>query len=236
MGKHLSRAVLAVLAFFLLSMPSLASEESHEVYTRIATNEKVVALTFDDGPHPRYTPMILDILAEYDAKATFFVIGRNVELYGEHVRRAVREGHEIGNHTYGHVSPSLLSRSQLEDEILRNEGLIEEVVGEPPELFRPPEGYLSAAVRQVAKRDALPIILWNVDTRDWAGVAPDEIARNVMRNTEGGSIILFHDYIAKDSPTPRALKKILPQLRAAGYRFLTVSELLSYATPAADAE
>ena len=148
------RSMAFGLLVLLLASPSvaIAAERSPDVsYTHILTEEKVVALTFDDGPHPRYTDEILDLLAEYGAKATFFVIGKNLELYGAATERAVREGHEIGNHTYSHPGLSGLSVSELEREILMNEAIIEEKTGKAPTCFRPPEGYCTQKVRQDRK-------------------------------------------------------------------------------------
>jgi peptidoglycan/xylan/chitin deacetylase (PgdA/CDA1 family) len=199
------------------------------VFTQVATEEKVVALTFDDGPHPRNTPAILDLLAEYDAKATFFVIGKNMELYGEAAKRAALEGHELGNHTYGHPALAKLTSRGLLEEILKNEELISRVSGQQTTLFRPPEGYCTGEVRRVATENGFSVILWSIDTRDWAGVATDRIVDTVMKNTVPGSIILFHDYSGKNCHTVSALKEILPRLDAAGFRFVTVSELLTFA-------
>ena len=215
-----------VLLFSPFGMRSRAL--SSQPCRHVSTEEKVVALTFDDGPHPRYTSEILDLLAMYDAKATFFVIGKNVELYGDLVVRAAAEGHEIGNHTYAHPKLSELSHAALEREILKNEAMIEELVGTAPLLFRPPEGYCSPDVSHAALKNGISIILWNVDTRDWSGNSSESITSHVLANAVPGSIILFHDYIAHNSPTPAALKEILPRLDAAGFRFVTVSELLTF--------
>lgn len=209
-----------------------ASEKTKTVYHRVNTEEKIVAITFDDGPHPKYTAEILDILAEYGAKATFFVIGKNLELYGDVTRRAAEEGHEIGNHTYTHTALQTLGRTALAREILDSEALIAECIGRRPAVFRPPGGSSSALVEEIVAKSGDKIILWDVDTRDWAGRPSDAIVKTVMRNTVPGSIILFHDYAVEKSTTVDALKEILPQLCAAGYRFVTVSELLSYAISA----
>ncbi len=225
------RRAVAFGLFLWLLLSSLgvgAAESPPDVsYTHISTEEKVVALTFDDGPHPRYTDEILDLLAEYGAKATFFVIGKNLELYGEASERAVREGHEIGNHTYSHPGLSGITAPELEREILMNEALIEEKTGKLPACFRPPEGYCTKDVRRTAAAVGCPLILWSIDTRDWSGIGSEQIVAKVMKEVSPGAIILFHDYIAKNSPTPAALKKILPRLSEAGYRFVTVTELLS---------
>ena len=222
---------------FLLLLPILlsakstgvaASEVPCAIYRRVTTEERIVALTFDDGPHPRYTPAILDLLKQYGAKATFFVIGKNVELYGDVARRAAAEGHEIGNHTYAHPALAALQGNELERELLEAEALIEECTGKLPTLFRPPEGYCTGAVAEVVARNGGKVILWSIDTEDWMGRTAEEIVNTVMRGVVPGAIVLFHDYVAHKSTTVEALKEILPRLCAAGYRFVTVSELLEY--------
>ncbi len=200
------------------------------VYHRVSTEEKVIALTFDDGPHPQNTEKVLDLLERYDAKATFFVIGKNLELYRETVKRAVREGHEIGNHTYTHPHLSAMSEEELFREIERNERLIEELTEKPTALFRPPEGYCGKAVRDLIKKRGYRAILWDVDTRDWAGTPTHEIIKTVQNTVYPGSILLFHDYGGKQSATLSALAALLPWLKKEGYRLVTVSELLSYSS------
>lgn len=220
---------LAIAMMFGLSPKFLGFASERIVYRRVNTEEKIVAITFDDGPHPRYTAEILDILAEYDVKATFFVIGKNIEQYGSLVRRAAEEGHEIGNHTYTHATLSHLDRAILEREISDSEGLIEEYTGRRPTVFRPPGGKSSPLVEAIVTQNGGKIILWDVDTRDWSGRASAEIVETVVNETVPGSIILFHDYAVGKSTTVEAIKEILPRLCAAGYQFVTVTELLTYA-------
>ena len=223
-------AVFLVVALALcLSPASEGAERDRIVYRRVNIEEKIVAITFDDGPHPRYTAEILDVLAEYGVKATFFVIGKNIEQYGSLVCRAAEEGHEIGNHTYTHAALTALDRAALEREISDSEGLIEECTGRRPVVFRPPGGKSSPLVEAIVTQNGGKIILWDVDTRDWSGRASTEIVETVIQDTVPGSIILFHDYAVGKSTTVEAIKEILPRLCAAGYRFVTVTELLTYA-------
>ena len=191
-----------------------------------ANDDMKIALTFDDGPHPRNTPKILDILAEYGIKATFFEVGENIELYPEVSRRVVAEGHEIGNHTYTH--PHLLKTDycSLLDEIARCEKVITETTGVTPLFFRPPEGVVDENVRKVAEDEGYSIIVWTVDTRDWAGTPTDKIVDTVLREISPGDIILMHDYTSKKCNTIPALRRIIPALRDMGYEFVTVGELL----------
>ncbi len=191
-----------------------------------SSEEKRVALTFDDGPHPRYTAEILDILTEYGVSATFFVVGVNAETYPELLLRASREGHEIGNHTYNHYHVSKLSAAAFEKDLLRCSDAVKRIIGKEPRLFRPPEGACSEISKSFCEKNGYPIIMWSVDTRDWAHTPIAEICENVRKNTKDGSIILMHDFIGKNSPTPKALRKIIPMLQESGFEFVTVSQLL----------
>lgn len=234
MWRAIRACPLLVALLFLLSslLPLYSRAAEKAVYRCVFTEEKVVAITFDDGPHPKTTDAILDLLAEYGAKATFFVIGQNLKLYGRATARAVEEGHEIGNHTYSHPVLSHVAEEALVREIEATGALIKAVTGVSPTLFRPPEGYYGGNVCRLAAEKDLAVVLWSIDTRDWAGVGTAEIVKNVMGNITPGSIVLFHDYDRRGQHTVSALKEILPRLSAAGYRFVTVSELLSYSASA----
>lgn len=190
--------------------------------------EKCVALTFDDGPHKTYTPQILDILEKYNAKATFFIIGKNAEENSGIVLDAYRRGHEIGNHTYSHPDLKRLSVEECCEEIRKTQDILTEITGEAPKLFRPPGGYVSnAIVDSLSELDCRAVLWsWRQDTRDWACPSVRCIVDGVLKNLNDGDIILFHDYnAAKSSPTPEALDSILEKLSKEGYRFVTVSEL-----------
>ena len=185
-----------------------------------------IALTFDDGPHPRYTPVILDILNEFDIPATFFVVGVNVETYPDLIKRIEKEGHELGNHTYYHNHVAKMSQESLQKDILLCSDAVERITGKRPRYFRPPEGVCSKSVQNICGTAEMTIVMWSVDTRDWAHTPINEMYENVRRNTKNGSIILMHDFIGKNSPTPKALRQIIPMLLELGYEFVTVSQLL----------
>lgn len=188
--------------------------------------KKRVALTFDDGPHPKYTAEILDILAEYGAHATFFVIGQNAKKYPDLVRRELNDGHEVGNHTEHHYHTGQIGAETLRRDMAACEETLLTLTGVRPTLFRPPEGVYNAAVRQACEDMDYRAVLWCVDTRDWAHNPVGNIVANVRQNTVNGSIILMHDFVAENSPTPAALRRLLPILQASGYEFVTVSQLL----------
>lgn len=192
------------------------------------SSKKNIALTFDDGPHPVHTPEILDILAEYGIKATFFVIGENATWYGDLVKTEYENGHEIGNHTYSHhMNLKKLSYDGICGEIEDAEEAIYENIEYRTKLLRPPGGIYSDTLLRAAADNDYTIICWSVDTRDWAHTPTDEIVKNVMSSVKEGDIILFHDYVSGNSPTPDALRQLIPALLDEGYNFVTVSELIA---------
>jgi len=191
------------------------------------SSEKKIALTFDDGPHPVHTPEILDILDEYGIRATFFVIGQNIEFWSDLVARESEAGHEIGNHTFTHKNLKILDLCSIEKEISETENAVFSCTGIRTKLLRPPEGKVGEELCRMAKNSDYTVVCWSVDTRDWAHTPSDDIVNNVLSSVEGGDIILFHDFVSGESPTPDALRRIIPVLLREGYEFVTVSELIS---------
>ncbi len=188
--------------------------------------EKKISLTFDDGPHPRLTPMILDILKEYGVHATFFVVGENAERYPELVSRILSEGHEIGNHTFSHVEATKIDKETIREEIRHCEMVINRITGLKPRFFRPPCGAIDDELGDLCDSMDYRVVLWSIDTRDWCRLPSAEIAEKVLKTVKSGDIILMHDYIGSNSPTPNTLKKIIPALVARGYEFTLVGDLL----------
>lgn len=189
-------------------------------------SKKQIALTFDDGPHPYRTPQILDILDKYNIKATFFLIGKNVEYYPEVVHREINSGHEIGNHTYSHAQLNKLQVDEIKEELSSFENALSKVSDYQSSIIRPPCGCYSEALCTAANESNYKIILWSIDTKDWAHTPVDTISENILKKVKSGDIILMHDYIAGDSPTPKVLEIIIPKLLSEGYEFVTVSELI----------
>lgn len=197
------------------------------VHTCHANTSKKIALTFDDGPHPRYTKEILEILAEYGIHATFFFVGENVIYYPDTAREVAERGHEIGNHTYTHISPNQKNNGAvLRKELARCEAAIQQVTDTSPKLFRPPQGSWNEELCSIAREREYEIILWNIDTLDWAHTPAEQISRHVLERVQSGDIILMHDYHSKVCTTTEALRTIIPALLARGFHFVTVSELL----------
>nr|WP_044879946.1 polysaccharide deacetylase family protein [Paenibacillus sp. IHBB 10380] len=191
-------------------------------------NKKLIALTFDDGPDPIRTPKILELLKQYEAKATFFVVGNRAEKLPDIVKRAQQEGHEIGNHSYSHPTFRQASIQGLRSELDRTQEIIYKATGHKPTLYRPPGGSYNELAVNICKENELLMILWSwdQDTKDWTSPGVGKIVNKVLKNVHNGDIILMHDYVYKSSQTVEALAKILPELKRRGYSFVTVSELL----------
>ncbi len=226
----MKKAILCILCATLIlcycPLP-LNAAESKIVFSKSREYTKKIALTFDDGPHPRYTEKILSILRKYDVKATFFVIGVNAENYPEPLKRVYEEGHELGNHSYSHTSEKTISEENAREEINKCENIIYDNLGITPKLFRPPQGLFSCEVEKVAAENNYSIILWSIDTKDWAHNPSKSIAKTIEENLKGGDIILMHDYISGENTTCDALEIIIPHLLEKGYEFVTVSELIA---------
>jgi peptidoglycan-N-acetylglucosamine deacetylase len=193
--------------------------------------EKRIAITFDDGPDPRFSEQVLDVLKEYNVPATFFVMGSRAIAYPEIVNRMVEEGHIIGNHTYFH--PNLVKEADLatlEREVTRTEDTLNEIIGYRTKLFRAPYGFLyNELVEKLAELN-YSIIVWSVDSLDWQEDPPAQIAANVLDSVEPGAIILMHDggdWDADRTNTIESLRQILPSLKEQGYEFVTVPNLLN---------
>ncbi len=224
------RGISVFLCVVLLCFSVLPTQAARIVYSFAGGTAKPrVALTFDDGPHPRYTPQILDILKEYGVNATFFSVGSNAENYPSLIRRIHEEGHELGNHTHNHFHVAKLSCEQLCADIESAQQVLERLGDTEIRFFRPPEGVCTEDVKSYCDQRGMTIVLWSVDTRDWAHTPVWEICENVKSNVKDGSIILMHDFIGKNSPTPAALRRIIPMLQELGYEFVTVSRLLGEA-------
>ena len=207
---------------------SKAPEGKDEVVYHSRKNDRMeIALSFDDGPHPRLTPMILEILREYGIRATFFMVGENVGYYPAAARAVASEGHEIANHTFSHRKFDRMSEAEMRQEISACEEAIASVSESPAHFVRPPEGQMSEEMRRVVGTLDYRIILWDVDTRDWAHTPPREICKHILDTVQAGDIILMHDFIGYNSPTPDALRLVIPALLERGYRFVTVGELVN---------
>lgn len=205
-------------------------ETRGDIVWEVPTDKKVIALTFDDGPDPTYTPQIAELLKQYHARATFFVVGSRVNSFPEVARLLASEQHELANHTYTHPDMRRISPEKLAQEVAKTQETIYEVTGTKPLLFRPPGGYYSESIVNIAKRAGALVIMWSwhQDTRDWSDPGVKKIVNKVLKNARNGDIVLFHDYGGNRKQTVQALKEILPELQNRGYQFVTVSELMNH--------
>lgn len=201
-----------------------------ELCERVDTHQPVVTLTYDDGPNPPYTQEVLDVLERYQVKATFFMIGRNIELHPAVARAVLARGHAVGNHTYWH-SPLLLRtlsfvRSQIAatDALLRRMGAAGEIH------FHSPHGRHVFAVPYVLARQKRKNILGHVGGGDWITQDPGSIAQQVLERVTPGSIILLHDGGGERRGTAVATGLIIEELRNRGYSFVSINELLALAS------
>lgn len=188
-----------------------------------------VALTFDDGPNPAVTPRLLRLLEKYAARATFFMIGRNVERHPELAREIAARGHEIGNHTQNHLLLPVLPRNMMLREMERASSAIEAATGQRPSLFRPPMGWFSRSMLRTLTSHGYQAVLGDVYPQDGHRPGVGVIVDRVMARIGPGSIVILHDGSATGGANRLqvldALESILPRLRDAAYTFDTVSEL-----------
>ena len=206
---------------------SFQASATSNIYYKHCDGEMKIALTFDDGPHPKKTPQILEVLREYGVRATFFEIGENIRYYPQIAKMVLSEGHEIGNHTYSHPHINKINKSDICQELYDCDEVMKDILNYTPNLFRPPEGIVDDEIRAIAQDMNYNVILWSVDTKDWSGRSADDIVTDVEKSVKPGDIILMHDYTSRNCHTVEALRRIIPRLLSKGYTFVTVSELIN---------
>ena len=188
-----------------------------------------IALTFDDGPSATLTPKLLDLLAARHLKATFFVVGQNAADHPEILKRAVREGHEIANHSWSHPNLGKMSDEAVRRELQKTDDAIAAAIGKRPTLMRPPYGSITAHQKKwIHDEFGYRIIIWDVDPLDWKRPGPSVVTARILKETNPGSIVLAHDIHA---PTIEAMPATFDQLMKKGFKSVTVTELLGMATP-----
>lgn len=211
---------------------------------RVNTDEKVVALTFDDGPSDRWTPAILDKLKENSVRATFFMLGEHIKKYPDIVRRLVREGHEAANHTFDHKGLLYYTPAELDWEVKETERVFREVTGQTmKKFFRPPKAWILPWEREVLKQKGYQVVLWTLNSKDWVMFDDKYIIAYILKHVRPGDIILFHDSGGvfgteggNRHETVKTIPRLVEKLRERGYRFVTVGELLSLSRRAETAE
>ena len=195
---------------------------------RLPTDRKVIALTFDDGPYPFYTPLLLHVLERSRVRATFFVVGRNAQQFPELVSRIVDSGDEIGNHTFNHYKLPFLSDAQIAHQIRSCGDELAQFTDRPITLFRPPHGRYDRRVVTIAHSLGYRTIFWSDSPEDTKDISPALLVRRVLSQAQPGAIVLMHSGQYK---TVVALPVIIDRLREQGYTFETVGELLANADP-----
>jgi len=221
-------AMIAAAVFILLATNCYAEEaatvpEAPALPPCLEKIDKIVALTFDDGPSPKTTPKILSILKQYGAKATFFVVGENAEKQASLMQDITNDGHEVGNHSFSHPMLARASADRIKHELESTNQIIQNTTGSLPVWFRPPYGSTNKKVEQIAADMGLKTILWTDDPRDWSRHATKEsIEKKVLNGMKPGSVVLLHD---NHNATIEALPALLETMKERGYRFVSVNEL-----------
>lgn len=198
-----------------------------KAFCKIKTTQKVVALTFDDGPTV-FTPKVLDLLLQYNCKATFFCVGKQIEQYPSITSRIVKEGHIIGNHTFYHSNNNGFKRKEeLIKEWEKTDNLVHSFTGSKPQFFRPPFGVTNPQIMQTLKVTKHQVIGWSIRSLDTVIRNEDRLFNRILRRWEAGSIILLHD---SSEITVRVLERLLQFMQQENYKSVTISELLKLKT------
>lgn len=204
-----------------------------KTFYRAHVHEKVVAITFDDGPSEDWTPRILIELEKANAKATFFMIGEHVEKYPDIARKVTDEGHDVGVHTYSHKVVMFSDLERLKSDIFHTADIIKSVTGKNTKLFRPPKAWLSKKEKRFIGDMGFTVVLWSINTKDWVRFDDQFLRKYILKHVRPGDIILFHDSGGVFKPeggdrkeTVRTIFRLVEQLREMGYKPVTVTELL----------
>lgn len=188
-----------------------------------------VALTFDDAPDTTFTPQVLDVLKKYQVRATFFLVGAQAEKHPEMVKRIVREGHVIGNHSYSHKLFTKLSDDLFQSQVLQTQQTLKRLIGYSPRLLRPPYGEISESQLLWASEHGYRIVNWNVDSLDWKQLGQEKVISNILTNVKPGSIILQHSGGGPGQDlngTVQALPTVIQTLKSRNLKMVTLPELL----------
>ncbi|MDO5665333.1 MAG: polysaccharide deacetylase family protein [Bacteroidia bacterium] len=211
---------IAVSGFLFYASYSIASGVYLKAVCKLNTREKLVALTYDDGPEPDTTLPLLDVLKKYDAKATFFCIGQKAERHPDVIRRIVAEGHEIGNHSYTHESTfPLYGKKKMQADLLKTQQILEEISGKEIQLFRPPYGVTNPTIVSVIKEFGWRTIGWSLRSFDTQCKTADEALIRIKRKLKSGNIILLHDRMPF---TAELTEKLLVYLKENGYKVVPI--------------
>ena len=229
-------SILAVLALAVTAFTVFFDEAvlvRKGLIYRVAGSKKLVALTFDDGPSPEWTPKILDALKKANIKATFFMLGKHVKQYPEIAKMVAEQGHEIENHTYSHRVLIYYTMDELEMELGSTHEIIKEVTGRDTKYFRPPKAWVTDREKIKIKELGYQIILWTLNSKDWVNFDDKYIVKYISKHISPGDILLFHDsggVFSSEGGSREETVKVIPRLaeklRAMGYEFVTIEQLL----------
>ena len=211
--------ILVGLSLLFVYMNKLA-EPTDALAEGVTDEQKKIALTFDDGPHPYYTEQLLDGLKERGVVATFFVTGEHAKLHPDVIKRMQNEGHLIGNHTYSHMQLTKNNREKFKEELIATNEVLKDITGEETEFVRPPYGSWDKSFEK--ELNMFPV-LWTVDPLDWSSRNASRITEKIVNRVEENDIILMHDYY--DTSVTAALQTV-DELLEEGYTFVTVEEIL----------
>jgi len=201
-----------------------------KIYRTGSLPSKNIAVTFDDGPHPIYTPQIMDILDEANGRATFFVTGQNLQKNMALGQEISRRGHTMGNHTFSHPHALFAGRGKLQDEISRTKDLIESITGRPNRYFRPPFGFITPSLLSICRKTELSLVLWNSNSKDYRRLSAERIEERMRPQIKPRSILLFHECKYSDdrvdcSSSILALKSILNDIILKALKPVTIDEM-----------
>lgn len=215
-------AVTAVLTVGFVLWEHPMDEIATPVINRGFGDDKIVALTFDDGPHPVTTALLLNVLKSQQIRATFFVVGRKAEEYPELLRRIARAGHQVACHTYSHDNLVCLSPHEADNELTYWQRDVDKIVGHGSRFLRPPGGDFDQKTISMVRQRGYVLALWSVNPGDWRMPPPSAIVKLIMDKVHPGAVILMHD---DGMNTVRALPMVIKGLKHRGYRFVTLEEM-----------
>jgi peptidoglycan/xylan/chitin deacetylase (PgdA/CDA1 family) len=198
---------------------------------RLSSKPSAIMLTFDDGPHPIWTPQLLEVLKRHDVPAVFFVVGSLAEKRPDLIRNMIEEGHTVGNHSYSHRPIWKLSKQQVCWEIETTERIISKAAGCSSMLFRPPKGFIRPSQKRLLEQMGYQTVTWSLSPKDWVGFSARYLVSTVLRRVRGGDIILFHDgggvcslTCGKRANTITAVERLIVELKRQGYHFESLKQ------------
>jgi peptidoglycan/xylan/chitin deacetylase (PgdA/CDA1 family) len=221
--SNITTRIALLLALFFISSNIMAN---NNIIRQFKTNEKIVFLTFDDGPEYPYTPKVLDVLDKYNVKATFFVLGGNAKTYPELIKRMLKDGHNIGNHSTSHAYLKQKSVSAIKQDIQRTDNILRSLNVPGPIPFRSPFGQTSNNIHIAVKQLNKYHVLFDFLPQDWKKISAKTIYNNVMKRLKPGLIITLHDGGKRRQQTVIATEMLIKDIRARGYKFKLVNDYL----------